>query len=69
MYAGNGRDMIVSILFPDYKSVILYTAAQKQAIIKSAHREQKVDIYFRFRVAVASAVLSRKDYGKKEQAA
>lgn len=61
--------MIVSILFPDYKSVILYTAAQKQAIIKSAHREQKVDIYFRFRVAVASAVLSRKDYGKKEQAA
>lgn len=35
----------------------------------SGHREQRVDIYFRFKVAVASAVLTRKDYGKKEQVA
>ena len=35
----------------------------------SGHREQKVDIYFRFKVAAASAVISRKDYGKGKQAA
>lgn len=35
----------------------------------SGHRQQKVDIYFRFRVAVASAVLSRKDYDKRRKVA
>lgn len=35
----------------------------------TGHRQQKVDIYFRFKVAVASAVISRKNYTKKEQAA
>ncbi len=33
------------------------------------HRKQKADIYFRFRIVMASKVLSRKDYGKREQAA
>ena len=35
----------------------------------SDHRQQKVDIYFRFKVAAASAVISRKDYKKGKQAA
>ncbi|WP_431768010.1 DUF4368 domain-containing protein [Ruminococcus flavefaciens] len=35
----------------------------------SGHRQQKEDIYFRFRVAVASAVLSRKDYDKRRKVA
>ncbi len=35
----------------------------------SGHRQQKVDIYFRFKVAAASAVISRKDYRKGKQAA
>lgn len=35
----------------------------------SGHRQQKVDIYFRFRVAKASAVLDRRDYQKKKKAA
>ena len=34
----------------------------------TGHHKQKVDIYFRFKVAVASAVISRKDYTKREQA-
>ena len=35
----------------------------------SGHRQQKVDIYFRFKVAAASAVISRKDYKNGKQAA
>ena len=35
----------------------------------SGHRQQKVDIYFRFRVASASAVLDRSVYQKKRKAA
>ena len=35
----------------------------------SGHRQQKVDIYFRFKVAKASAVLDRRDYQKKKKAA
>lgn len=35
----------------------------------SGHRQQKVDIYFRFRVACSSAVLDRRDYQKKKKAA
>ncbi|WP_363239555.1 DUF4368 domain-containing protein [Ruminococcus sp.] len=35
----------------------------------SGHRQQKVDIYFRFRVACSSAVLDRRDYRKKKKAA
>lgn len=35
----------------------------------SGHRQQKVDVYFRFRVACASAVLDRRDYQKKKKAA
>ena len=34
----------------------------------SGHRMQKVDIYFRFRVASSSAVLDRRDYDKKRKA-
>ncbi len=30
----------------------------------SGHRQQKVDIYFRFKITAASAVISRKDYVK-----
>ena len=35
----------------------------------SGHRQQKVDIYFRFRIACSSAVLDRRDYRKKKKAA
>ncbi|MBO6141394.1 MAG: DUF4368 domain-containing protein, partial [Ruminococcus sp.] len=35
----------------------------------SGHRQQKVDIYFRFRVACSSAVLDRRDHQKKKKAA
>ena len=35
----------------------------------SGHRQQKVDIYFRFKVAKASAVLDRRDYDKRKKAA
>ena len=35
----------------------------------SGHRQQKVDIYFRFRVACASAVLDRRNYDKRKKAA
>ena len=35
----------------------------------SGHRQQKVDIYFRFKVATASAVISRKDVKNGKQAA
>ena len=35
----------------------------------SGHRQQKVEIYFRFRVASASVVLDRRDYNKKKKAA
>ena len=35
----------------------------------SGHRQQKVDIYFRFRVACSSAVLDRRDNQKKKKAA
>ncbi len=35
----------------------------------SGHRQQKVDIYFRFRIACSSAVLDRWDYPKKKKAA
>ncbi len=34
----------------------------------SGHRQQKVDIYFRFRVAIASVVLDRRDYDKRKKA-
>ena len=35
----------------------------------SGHRQQKADIYFRFRIACSSAVLDRRDYRKKKKAA
>ena len=35
----------------------------------SGHRQQKVDIYFRFRIACSSEVLDRRDYPKKKKAA
>ena len=35
----------------------------------SGHRQQKVDIYFRFRIACSSAVLDSRDYQKKKKAA
>lgn len=35
----------------------------------SGHRKQRVDIYFRFNVATASAVLDRRDYDKRKKAA
>jgi DNA invertase Pin-like site-specific DNA recombinase len=35
----------------------------------SGHRKQTVDIYFRFRVACASAVLDRRNYDKRKKAA
>lgn len=34
----------------------------------SGHKQQKVDIYFRFRVASASVVLDRRDYDKRKKA-
>ena len=35
----------------------------------SGHRQQKVEIYFRFNVASAEAVLDRRDYDKRRKAA
>ena len=35
----------------------------------SGHRQQKVAIYFRFKVASASVVLDKRDYNKKKKAA
>ena len=35
----------------------------------SGHRQQKVEIYFRFNVANAKAILDRRDYDKRRKAA
>mgnify|MGYP001454602121 FL=1 len=35
----------------------------------SGHREQKIDIYYRFNVAVSTAIAKRKDYTKKKEVA
>ena len=35
----------------------------------SGHRQQKVEIYFRFNVARAVSILDRRDYDKKRKAA
>jgi len=35
----------------------------------SGHRQQKIDIYFKFRIASASVVVDSLDYDKKRKAA
>lgn len=35
----------------------------------SGHREQQIDIYYRFNIAVSTAIADRREYGKKRKAA
>ncbi len=59
----------ISVLTPEIMHELIERIEVHAPDKSSGHRQQKIDIYFKFRIASASVVADSLDYDKKRKAA